>query len=57
MKPIIFNDGTSETTVELSLSKAFVIICGDDGETQVDIHCIDKLIEALYLVKKELNLD
>ena len=53
MKPIIFKDGVDKVEVGLSFSKAFVTISDDDAETWIGVECIDKLIEALRLVKKE----
>lgn len=55
MKPIVFNDGTDDITVGLSFSNTFVTIGDDDGETYIGVEYIDKLIEALHLVKKELE--
>lgn len=55
MKPIIFKDGVDEIEVGLSFSKAFVTIAGCVGAVSINMYSIDKLIESLYLVKKELE--
>lgn len=55
MKPIIFNDGIDEIEVGLSVSKSYVTITECTVTTYISAESIDKLIEALHLVKKELE--
>lgn len=55
MKPIIFDDGTDEITIKLSASNKYVCIDDSSSEVLIEVKAIDKLIEALQQVKKEIN--
>ena len=57
MKPIIFEDGTDEITIKLSVSNKYVCIDDSSSEVLIDMKAIDKLIEALKQIKKEINYD
>ncbi len=53
MKPIIFKDGVDKVEVGLSFFNSYVTITGCAGAVYVNVDSIDKLIEVLYLIKKE----
>ena len=55
MKPIIFDDGGDNVTVGLTESQRCVKIYDDCDEVLIRVQGIDKLIEALQQVKKEIN--
>ena len=55
MKPIIFKDGVDKVEVGLSFFNSFVTITKCAGAVSINTYSIDKLIETLYLVKKELE--
>ena len=53
MKPIIFKGGVDKVEVGLSFFNSFVTIAKCAGAASINVYSIDKLIESLYLVKKE----